>query len=106
MDMIDECLDRNLLSFGLIHDIITGDGNCCFTSIAKVLNERLLEGDFLNNEAITMLLSNDLCKGTASDANRLRQLFCEEVMTNEETYCCSPIETMMTLTSTRRLGNF
>ena len=39
MDMNGECLERNLRSFGLQRDVVPGNGNCCFASIAKEVNK-------------------------------------------------------------------
>ena len=62
MDMNQECLEKNLLSFDLQRDDVPGDGNCCFASIAKVVNKFASNEGNVNVELIKHLTSLGLCK--------------------------------------------
>ncbi len=91
MDMNQECLERNLLSFGLQRDVVPGDGNCCFVSIAIELSKLMVSLEGNNDVAIVKLvdhlISMGLCKADIeTDTSRLRQLFCDEIETNQQNY--------------------
>ena len=92
-DMNKECLEKNLLSFGLQCDAVAGNGccagngNCCFTSIAMELHKLVLQqGNDAGNRIVQHLHCIGLSKGIASDTIRLRQLFCEEIQENKKKY--------------------
>ena len=86
VDMNQECLERNLTSFGLQRDPVRGDGDCCFSSIATALNRLVsLNGD-KNIELAEHFDSLGLCKGIEPDTARLRGLFCNEMENNQQNY--------------------
>ena len=75
-------LSRNLASFGLTIDPISGDGDCVFTSIVKQL--RRLPEVIENEPSLTAhLAALDLGDSQEEDAYRLRQLFVDQVQSNE-----------------------
>ena len=86
MGMNQECLENNLLSFDMQRDDVPGNGNSCFTSIAKVVNKFASNGENVNVELIKHLTSLGLCKSVEGDTICLRQLFCEEMKENKEKY--------------------
>ena len=86
VDMNQECLERNLTSFGLQRDPVQGDGDCCFSSIAIALNRLVSLNGNENIELVAHFNSLGLCKGMQSDTARLRSLFCEEIEGNQQNY--------------------
>lgn len=85
-DMNQECLEKNLLSFGLEIDAVPGDGNCCFRSIEAEMNKLI---SFKGNEYVHLveyLKSIGLCNGIETDTSRLRKLFCDEIIAKQQNY--------------------
>ena len=78
-------LNRNLASFGLSIDPVVGDGDCAFSSIVKQLHKL---PEFINKEPyfVEHLYGLGLSKSVdlEEDAYRLRQLFVDNVQSNEE----------------------
>ena len=73
---------RNLASFGLTIDPISGDGDCVFTSIVKQL--RRLPEVIENEPSLTAhLAAMGLGDSQEEDAYRLRQLFVDQVQSNQ-----------------------
>ena len=85
-NMNRECLEKNLLSFGLQIDAVPGDGNCCFRSIVAELNKlvSLRENEYV--DWVEYLKSIGLCNGIESDTSRLRKLFCDEIAEKQQNY--------------------
>ena len=76
-------LNRNLASFGLSIDPVVGDGDCAFSSIVKQLHKL---PEFINKEPYfgEHLYGLGLSKSVEEDAYRLRQLFVDNIQSNEE----------------------
>ena len=70
-------------------DVVPGDRNCCFTSIATALN-KLVESVEKNENGNSALLEHLNLLGIGEtieeDTTRLRQLFCEKIDTNQQNY--------------------
>ena len=76
-DMNNECLRRNLASFGLAVDPVPGNGDCCFTSIVKQIHKLVLGKDDETNIEFRHHLQNLGFKTSLTEnTNLLRSLFC------------------------------
>ena len=86
-DMNNECLQRNLASFGLAVDPVPGNGDCCFSSIVKQIHKLILDKDDKNNTEFRKHLQNLGFKtSVAENTDLLRSLFCREIEENVESY--------------------
>ena len=86
MEKNTECLEQHLSSFGLRLDSVPGDGNCCFTSIAKEVQKVMVDECDDTTQYSQYLKSIGLGNTIEIDTDRLRHLFCEEIETNSERY--------------------
>ena len=86
MHMNEECLLRNLMSFGLELDRVPGDGNCCFSSIILGMKKVLSIAGPNNETFFEHLRSIGLGNDISSDTEVLRQLFCNEIRSNIDNY--------------------
>lgn len=86
--MNNECLRRNLASFGLTVDPVPGNGDCCFNSIVKQIHKLVLDKDDGNNTEFRKHLQQNLGFKTsvAENTDLLRSLFCREIEENVESY--------------------
>ena len=86
-DMNNECLQRNLASFGLAVDPVPGNGDCCFSSIVKQIHKLILDKDDKNNTEFRKHLQNLGFKtSVAENTDLLRSLFCREIEENVESH--------------------
>lgn len=76
-------LTRNLASFGLTADLVSGDGDCVFSSIVRQLNRLSQSIDKSESSLAAHLASLGLDRGEEEDAYTLRQLFVNHVQSNE-----------------------
>lgn len=75
-------LTRNLASFGLTSDPVSGDGDCVFSSIVKQ-SKKLPQLTEEESPLAAHLLSSGLGRTEEEDAYTLRQLFVNNVQSNE-----------------------
>ena len=75
-------LTRNLASFGLTSDPVSGDGDCVFSSIVKQL-KKLPQSTEEESPLAAHLLSSGSGRTEEEDAYTLRQLFVNNVQSNE-----------------------
>ena len=86
-DMNNECLRRNLASFGLVVDPVPGNGDCCFSSIVKQIHKLILDKDDGDNTEFRKHLQNlGFTTSVAENIDLLRALFCREIEENVESY--------------------
>lgn len=76
-------LTRNLASFGLTADLVSGDGDCVFSSIVRQLKRLSQSIDKTESSLAAHLASLGLDRGEEEDAYTLRQLFVNHVQSTE-----------------------
>ena len=75
---------RNLASFGLTADLVSGDGDCLFSSIVRQLKKLSQSIDDKTESSLAAhLASLGLDRGEEEDAYTLRKLFVNHVQSNE-----------------------